>query len=88
MPIRFEVGQTYVGSNWGDEGEYVYSFTILARTEKTITTNIDGRDCKRRPYLERDVEQFRPFGTYANCIIISADETLERRNAHAYQTKI
>ena len=70
---KFNVGQTYSTRSIGD-WNCIFSFTILARTAKTVTVNVSGKTVKRGLSVWEDVEQFKPFGTYSMCAIISADD--------------
>lgn len=68
----FNVGQTYSTRSIGDHN-CIYSFTILARTAKQITTKVSGKQVRRglRPNLDGH-ESFRPFGTHSFAPIIDA----------------
>jgi hypothetical protein len=71
--MKFVTGKTYSTRSIVDH-ETIYSFTILARTAKTVT--IDTRDGAMRKgvYLYNGVEQFKPFGSYSMCVIVGADD--------------
>lgn len=73
MTKQFVVGETYSTRSACDH-ECVFSFTILARTAKQITTEIRGETVKRGVSVYGDVEQFKPFGSYSMAAIISADD--------------
>jgi hypothetical protein len=51
----------------------VFSFTILARTAKSVTVDVHGKTVRRGISVYEGVEQFKPFGSYSMCAIISAD---------------
>lgn len=72
MPTRFEIGWTY-GTRSMCDYDTIFSFTILSRTNKTLTTEVHGKIVKRGIKIRDGVEQFKPFGTYSMCAIISAD---------------
>lgn len=73
MPTAFQIGHTYATRSIGDH-DCIFSFTITARTAKTITTNVHGKVARRGLSLWEGVEQFKPFGSYSMCAIISADK--------------
>jgi hypothetical protein len=72
---KFEVGKTYATRSIGDH-DCIFSFSILARTEKTVTVNVHGKTVRRGISLWEGVEQFKPFGTYSMCTIICADDAV------------
>jgi hypothetical protein len=73
MANQFQVGKTYVTRSICDY-DTMFSFTILARTAKTVTVKVhNGKTAKRGLYLYEGVEQFKPYGSYSMCPIISAD---------------
>jgi len=71
--IQFQVGKTYATRSICDS-ECVFSFTIMARTAKQVTVQVHGKTVKRGLSLYDGVEQFKPFGNYSMCAIISADK--------------
>jgi hypothetical protein len=73
--IQFQVGKTYACRSSGDH-DCIFSFTILARTTKQITTEVHGKIVKRGLSLWEGVETFKPFGTYSMCAVIKADKEL------------
>ncbi len=76
MTTQFKVGETYATRSIGDY-DCIHSFKILGRTAKTITTtrwSNGGKPMTRRITVWDGVEQFKPFGTYSMCAIISADD--------------
>ncbi len=77
MTTQFQVGQTYATRSICDH-DCIESFTVTARTAKTITTQVYGKTVRRGISLWNDVEQFRPHGTYSMCTIIGADKTREQ----------
>lgn len=70
---RFEVGRTYSTRSICDH-DCVYSFTILARTAKSVTVEVHGKTVRRGLSIYDGVEQFKPFGSYSMAAIISADK--------------
>ena len=68
----FQIGQTYYDRSACDH-ECIFSFTILARTAKTVTIDYQGKVSRRGLSTYNGVEQFKPFGTYSMCAIVSAD---------------
>ena len=77
MTKQFQVGETYETRTLCDH-ECVFSFTIEARTAKTVTTRVSGKTVRRGVYLWDEVEQFRPYGTYSMCPIVGADDLVSR----------
>lgn len=72
MPTKFRVGFTYTdraSSDW----DTIYSFKIVARTDKTLTIEENGKTYKRGVYLYEGTEKCRPHGRYSMCAVISAD---------------
>lgn len=71
---RFEVGKSYVVRSMNDYDSW-FRVTIMARTEKTVTT--DRGVCRikvRSNWGARDetAETIKPWGNYSMCPIISA----------------
>lgn len=71
MTTQFQIGRTYYDRSICDH-ECIFSFTILARTAKTITTKVSGKIVKRGLSTYEGVEQFKPFGTYSMCSVVNA----------------
>lgn len=69
---KFELNQTYSCRSICDY-DCIFSFTILNRTAKTVTIEVHGEQVRRGIQIHNDCEQFKPFGTYSMCAIISAD---------------
>lgn len=74
MSTQFQVGVTYYDRSAVDH-DTIFEFTILARTAKTITTKVHGKTVRRGLSVYNGIEQFKPFGTYSMCAIVSADRT-------------
>ena len=72
-PSKFRVGKTYATRSACDH-DCIFSFVILARTEKTVTIDVHGRTVRRGVSLHNGIEQFAPFGRYSMAAIISADK--------------
>jgi ribosomal protein S8 len=70
---KFQIGHTYYDRSACDH-ECIFEFTILARTAKTVTINNRGKISKRGLNVYNGIEQFKPFGTYSMCAIVSADK--------------
>ena len=68
----FQVGKTYATRSIADY-DTIHAFTILARTDKTVTVKVYGREVRRGLRVRDNVETFKPFGTYSMCAVISAD---------------
>lgn len=72
MTTQFQVGKTYAARSICDY-DTILSFTILGRTAKTVTTQVGGKTVRRGLSIYDGREQFKPYGTYSMCAIISAD---------------
>jgi hypothetical protein len=73
MTNQFQVGRTYATRSICDY-DCIFSFTILARTAKTVTTQVHGKAVRRGLNVWNGVEQFKPFGNYSMCAIVGADD--------------
>ena len=73
MTKQFQIGRTYFDRSACDY-DCIFSFTILARTAKTVTIENHGKIPKRGLTVYDGVEQFKPFGTYSMCAIVRADK--------------
>jgi hypothetical protein len=76
MTTQFQIGQTYYDRSACDH-ECIFSFTITARTAKTVTFIRHGETKRRGLSVWNGVETFKPFGTYSMCAVVSADRILE-----------
>ena len=79
MPVSFEgieVGKTY-SERFMSDYDSIAHFTILARTAKTVTTEVHGKQVKRRVRVASydDTERFNPFGSYSMAMVVSAKDT-------------
>lgn len=72
MTIQFQVGKTYATRSICDY-ETIFSFPIIGRTAKTVTTKVSGKTVRRGLFVYDGCEQFKPYGTYSMCPIVSAD---------------
>jgi hypothetical protein len=77
MITEFQVGRTYATRSICDS-DCIYSFTVLARTAKQVTVEVHGKTVRRGLSIWNNVEQFKPFGNYSMCAIISADDAQAR----------
>lgn len=68
----FKFGKTYYDRSICDHN-CIFSFVILARSAKQVTISQHGKISKRGIQTIDGVEQFKPFGTYSMCAIVSAD---------------
>ena len=73
---KFQIGQTYYDRSACDH-ECIFTFTIISRTAKTVTFDYRGETKKRGLNVYDGIEQFKPFGTYSMCAIVSADRRWE-----------
>jgi hypothetical protein len=72
--MKFRVGSTYATRSICDHN-CIFSFTILARTAKTVTVKVHDKIVRRGLQVWNGVEQFKPFGSYSMCAVISADKS-------------
>lgn len=70
--MQFVTGKTYAAPSICD-ADCVFSFTILARTEKSVTIQVHGKTVRRGLKVWGGVEQFKPFGNYSMAAVITAD---------------
>ena len=68
---KFEIGKTY-SERFISDYDTIASFTILGRTDKTITTSVHGKIVRRRIALHDGIETFKPFGSYSMCMVVGA----------------
>lgn len=73
MPVKFKVGDVYFTRSICDH-ETIFAFAIFHRTAKTVTVEVHGKMVKRGLSVWNGVEQFKPYGTYSMCAIISANK--------------
>jgi hypothetical protein len=71
--MKFQVGKTYATRSICDY-DCIFSFEILSRTEKTVTTKVHGKLVKRGVKVSDGIEQFKPFGSYSMCAVITAEK--------------
>lgn len=71
--IKFEIGKTYSTRSICDHN-CVFSYTVVARTEKSITINKGGKTVRRgvKPDYDGSGEMCYPEGRYSMCPIIRA----------------
>jgi len=69
---EFKTGKTYSTRSICDH-ECIFSFKIHKRTAKSVWVNVRGERVRRSITVYDNREQFRPFGTYSMCAVISAD---------------
>lgn len=71
----FQEGVTYATRSICDH-DCIHSFTILARSAKSVRVKVHGKTVTRRVSEWQGVEQFKPFGSYSMAAIIGADRIL------------
>jgi hypothetical protein len=77
MTKTFEIGKTYATRSLCDY-ECIFSFTVVARTAKTITIESNAwGTVKRGIRLYDDVEICKPLGSYSMAPTIHADRAGE-----------
>lgn len=70
---KFEVGRTYSTRSLGD-WDCIYTWTVVARTAKFVTTQYMADPPKRTGiYVYDGIERTRPFGDYSMAPSIGAD---------------
>jgi hypothetical protein len=75
MTVQFQIGKTYQSRSLCDHN-CIFSFTILARTAKTITFDSHGKTQRRGVNVVDGAEYCRPLGTYSMCPSIRADREI------------
>ena len=75
---KFEIGKKYATRSVCNS-ECVWSYTVIARTEKTVTIS-DGEEIKKcrinaRLSAYRGAETILPKGNYSMCPVLDATET-------------
>lgn len=75
MSAVFKVGETY-SERFMCDYDSIAHFTILARTAKTITTEVHGKRVVRRVRVSDydGCERFSPFGSYSMAMVVSAKD--------------
>ncbi len=68
---QFQVGNTYSTRSICDY-DCIFGFTILARTAKSVTINVNGKTVRRGLSIYENSEEFKPYGSYSMCAIIRA----------------
>lgn len=63
MTNTFQVGKTYCTRSMANY-DTIFSFTIKARTAKTVTVEVHGKTVRRGIFVWDGIEQFKPFGNY------------------------
>lgn len=76
MTTKFETGKCYATRSVCD-WDCIFSFTVLARTDKTVTVKVHNKPRKKVLQVRDDVEQFKPFGSYSMAAVIRADKLAE-----------
>jgi hypothetical protein len=69
---QFQVGKTYSTRSICDY-DCIFSFTILARTAKSVTVDVNGKTVRRGISIYDGIEEFKPYGSYSMCAIIRAN---------------
>ena len=69
---RFAVGNTYTARSIGDYN-CIISATVIKRTTKTVTANVDGEIKTFRPGIYDGAEYFMPWGSFSMCPSIRAN---------------
>lgn len=90
---KFEIGKTYYTRSACDH-DCVFSFKVVARTEKTITLesimwNDGAKKCRVIPHLseENNAETLRPLGNYSMAPSVSANMD-EVGKSHRYVEEV
>lgn len=69
--IQFEVGKTYTCRSICD-WDCIYSFTIVRRSEKTVTIKSHGKEVRRTIRVADGSEQIDPHGRYSMSPVLRA----------------
>lgn len=74
MTIQFKVGEKYAQRFMCDYDSIAY-FTIKARTAKTVTIDVHGKEKRRGLSIGSDgIERFKPFGSYSMAMVVHATD--------------
>lgn len=73
MTAQFNVGQTYSVRSICDY-DCIFSFTILSRTEKTVTIKHHGNTVRRKVRVVEGVEAIDPHGRYSMSPVLWAND--------------
>lgn len=75
--MKFQVGKTYATRSICDY-DCVFSFTVVARTDKTVTIRgaNNARDARRKVRVWNGVEQIDPLGRYSMSPVLGADDLI------------
>ncbi len=73
MTKQFQVGRTYFDRSACDY-DCIFSFTILARTAKSVTVKVHNNTVRRGLTVRDGIEQFKPFGSYSMAAVVRADK--------------
>lgn len=73
MTTQFQIGRTYSTRSACDHN-CIFAFTIVARTDKTVTFTHHGETKKRGLRVYNGMESFKPFGSYSMAPVICADD--------------
>lgn len=76
--MKFQVGKTYSTRSACDH-ECIFSFTVVGRTEKTVTIDPRSRGAVRRKVRigSDGVERCDPHGRYSMSPVLAADDCME-----------
>ncbi len=69
--VKFVVGETYTCRSLCD-WDCIYSFTIMKRTEKTVTVSYHGSLTRRTIRIADGSEQIDPHGRYSMSPVLRA----------------
>ena len=69
--VKFVVGETYTCRSLCD-WDCIYSFTIMKRTEKTVTVSYHGSLTRRTIRISGGSEQIDPHGRYSMSPVLLA----------------
>lgn len=78
MTKQFEAGKTYSTRSLCD-WDCIYSFRIVARTEKTVKVTIRGKEEIRKITVRDGVESIKPHGSYSMACVLYATDTADSR---------
>jgi hypothetical protein len=74
MTIKFQIGKTYNCRSICDH-DCIWSFSVTARSEKTVVIHCQGKIDTRRKVRVRDgIEEIDPVGRYSMAPVLRADK--------------
>jgi len=85
--MKFEVGKKYDCSSICD-GDCVFEFEVIKRTEKTVTIKDSfGKEKRCKIYTENDEEYIYPLGKYSMCPTLRSSKEIQEKTQTSMTVK-